>query len=256
MENNTRKWILIPEYKPLWAMRECFGPTHGPLDKPCPTALDIIGKLLRQTGPDKLTVMEVLDPKTGPCTPVQLTLDNYTLPYHEILKGATIEKTTTTKIADPPSDPVPPVIDASNKKVAGSIADMLNGKKADPEPEKAPEADGEPAEEEDADKGEEPVAESLPEVHGDTGAITPEQAAEALGVDAVPGEPAPEKGLDETHTAEEIQEGLEAGGEGEQDDPEEESKDDSAEADPYKGMTKAQRRAARKAAEAAAKQNN
>ena len=42
----AHKYILIPDYKPLFAMRECFGPTNGPLEKPNYTPVEIIHKLL------------------------------------------------------------------------------------------------------------------------------------------------------------------------------------------------------------------
>lgn len=83
----VRKLILIPDYKPLYAMEKCFGPLHGPLNKPCPTPVDIIGKLLQQQGQDTLNIFEVVpDPKDPRkmLTPVKLTRDNYTLPYEEI----------------------------------------------------------------------------------------------------------------------------------------------------------------------------
>ena len=84
------KYIIIPEYKPLYAMRYCFGPTHGPLEKPCPTPIDVIGKLLLQTGNEKLSIYEVkVDPKTHKTVgePVQLTLTNYKRPYDDIVSG-------------------------------------------------------------------------------------------------------------------------------------------------------------------------
>lgn len=84
---NARKYILIPEFKPLFAMAKCFGPTRGPLEKPCPTPITVIGDLLRQDGRDKITVHEVIKEGKGWSTPVELTLDNYTLPYEEIAAG-------------------------------------------------------------------------------------------------------------------------------------------------------------------------
>lgn len=85
--STVRKLILIPDYKPLYAMEKCFGPLHGPLSKPCPTPVDIIGKLLQQKGQDSLSIFEVIpDPKNPKMMlePVQLTLENYKLPYEEI----------------------------------------------------------------------------------------------------------------------------------------------------------------------------
>ena len=89
MVKGPRKYIVIPEYRPLYAMQECYGPTHGPLKQPCLTPLAVIRKLLLQTGNESLTVMEVIkDEKTGKYSePVRLTLDNYMLPYDEIKNG-------------------------------------------------------------------------------------------------------------------------------------------------------------------------
>lgn len=89
MVKGPRKYIVIPEYRPLYAMQECYGPTHGPLKQPCLTPLAVIRKLLMQTGNESLTVMEVTkDEKTGKYSePVRLTLDNYMLPYDEIKNG-------------------------------------------------------------------------------------------------------------------------------------------------------------------------
>lgn len=89
MVKGPRKYIVIPEYRPLYAMQECYGPTHGPLKQPCLTPLAVIRKLLLQTGNESLTIMEVVkDEKTGKYSePVRLTLDNYMLPYDEIKNG-------------------------------------------------------------------------------------------------------------------------------------------------------------------------
>ena len=89
MVKGPRKYIVIPEYRHLYAMQECYGPTHGPLKQPCLTPLAVIRKLLMQTGNESLTVMEVIkDEKTGKYSePVRLTLDNYMLPYDEIKNG-------------------------------------------------------------------------------------------------------------------------------------------------------------------------
>lgn len=92
MVKGPRKYIVIPEYRPLYAMQECYGPTHGPLKQPCLTPLAVIRKLLLQTGNESLTIMEVTkDEKTGKYSePVRLTLDNYMLPYDEIKNGKKI----------------------------------------------------------------------------------------------------------------------------------------------------------------------
>lgn len=81
-----RKYILIPEYRPLFAMARCYGKTHGPLDRPTPVPIDIIGGLLSQRGQDKLTVYETkILPDGSSASPVLLTLENYKLPYEEIV---------------------------------------------------------------------------------------------------------------------------------------------------------------------------
>lgn len=87
-----RKYILIPEYRPLFAMARCYGKTHGPLDRPTPVPIDIIGGLLSQRGQDKLTVYETkILPDGSSASPVQLTLENYKLPYEEIV-GKPVEE--------------------------------------------------------------------------------------------------------------------------------------------------------------------
>lgn len=87
------KYILIPEYRPLYAMRYCYGPEHGPLTKPCPTPLDVIGKLLLQSGSEQVSIYEVkYDPvtRTTGGEPVRLTLENYRLPYDQIAGNVNI----------------------------------------------------------------------------------------------------------------------------------------------------------------------
>ena len=92
-----KKYIIIPEAYPLFAMAKVFGPKNGPLSKPTPTPIPIIGELLQQTGKYKVSIYEVvpteIDKKTGQITrfsdPVQLGLGNYTLPYEEIKNGKT-----------------------------------------------------------------------------------------------------------------------------------------------------------------------
>jgi hypothetical protein len=90
-----KKYVLIPETKPLFAMARVFGPKMGPLSKPTPVLIDVIGDLLRQTGKNALTIYEVIpvvtDKKTGQIKqfsdPVKLTLGNYQLKYEQIVNG-------------------------------------------------------------------------------------------------------------------------------------------------------------------------
>lgn len=88
------KYILIPEYRPLYAMRHCFGPTHGPLTKPCPTPVDVIGQLLQQTGKEAVSIYEVKYDTVRQTTtgdPIQLTLENYKMPYDQIVNAKSVE---------------------------------------------------------------------------------------------------------------------------------------------------------------------
>ena len=109
----AQKYILIPEYRPLYAMQRCFGPTHGPLTKPCPTPIDVIGKLLLQSGDEKLTIYETkFDKNHNTLPPVLLTLSNYKMSYEEIAglegKDPPLEKT----VKVPDKEPaVPEMVD-------------------------------------------------------------------------------------------------------------------------------------------------
>ena len=82
-----RKYILIPEYRPLYAMRHCWGPSYGPLWKPTLTPVDVIGELLLQSGNEKLSIFEVVKLANSNrfSEPIQLFLENYRLPYEEIV---------------------------------------------------------------------------------------------------------------------------------------------------------------------------
>ena len=135
MSNSARKYILIPEYRPLYAMRECYGPTHGPLTAPCPTPVTTIRKLLMQRGDEALTILEVLKNQDGSTTPpVQLTLENYTLPYDEIRNGKSMPDST---IATPPTvdEGVSPVIVVSGDKADNTVSINVDDTSADTVPE-------------------------------------------------------------------------------------------------------------------------
>lgn len=256
MENNTRKYILIPEYRPLWAMRRCFGPTHGPLSEPCPTALDIIGDLLRQTGKEALTIFEVPNPKDRKGDPVRLTLDNYTLPYDEIVKGV---KATGMKInqAKTPHEPKRPEAVESDKNTAKAIADMLNGNSTSNPAEAVAEVPAsKPAEEPPAEEVQAPAADA-PSAGDPAKDHEPETAAVAVEEPAQEEAPAEanETAVDgETPTAAEgEQPAADEAEDGEGDEPDGEEQPASGET---RHMTKAERRAARKAAAKAAEQQN
>lgn len=91
-----KKYILIPEAYPLHAFGRVYGPSRGPLSVPTPAPIKVIGELLHQTGKEKVTISEVVPMtrnKQGQVLtfsePVRLTLENYTLPYEDILAGKT-----------------------------------------------------------------------------------------------------------------------------------------------------------------------
>lgn len=88
------KYIIVPNYCPLYAMAKCFGPTHGPLTKPCPTPVDIIRELLLQTGTEKVHIYEVgydIQKKTTYGEPVQLNMNNYKIPYEQLIRKSDSE---------------------------------------------------------------------------------------------------------------------------------------------------------------------
>lgn len=153
MARPIRKYIMIPEYRPLFAMQECFGPQHGPLKEPCPTPIPVIGKLLRQDGENKLTIYEVLRNADRTFTaPVLLTLDNYTLPYEEILGGKKADPGPALEPAKVEANAVAPVIGNFNPPAPAPEPELP--KEPEPEepiPEDAPAAANEPAAEEHAE---------------------------------------------------------------------------------------------------------
>ena len=103
-----RKYILIPEYRPLYAMRRCWGQTHGPLTKPCPVPVDVIGELLSQTGSEAVTIYEVkLNPDGSTTAPIQLTPENYMKPYDDI---AGIKAPVDPIVENPEPVPVEPTV--------------------------------------------------------------------------------------------------------------------------------------------------
>ena len=100
-----QKYIIIPEYRPLFALARNYGASHGPLTKPAHVTLDIISGLLDQTGDNALTVYEVQPKDDGSMSaPVRLTKENYMLPYEEIA-GITHD-TPTIRVEEVKIDPV------------------------------------------------------------------------------------------------------------------------------------------------------
>lgn len=85
------KYIIVPNYCPLYAMSKCYGPTHGPLTKPCPTPVDIIRELLLQTGVEQVHIYEVgydAAKRTTYGEPVRLTMSNYQTPYDQLVRNS------------------------------------------------------------------------------------------------------------------------------------------------------------------------
>lgn len=90
------KYIIVPNYCPLYAMSKCFGPTHGPLTKPCPTPIDIIRELLLQTGVEQVHIYEVgydVQKRTTYGEPVRLTMSNYRTPYDQLVRNSASQYT-------------------------------------------------------------------------------------------------------------------------------------------------------------------
>lgn len=115
VNRSMTKYILVPEYRPLFAMAKIFGPTHGPLQKPTAAPVEIIGQLLLQDGQEKVTVFEVGYDPTQRKTfgkPVQLTRANYMIPYEELIKDSMPntkeDKVTTDNKAPDAVNPVTP----------------------------------------------------------------------------------------------------------------------------------------------------
>ena len=126
MIHTTRKYIIIPNYAPLYAMRKCFGPTQAPLTKPTLTPIDIIGELLKQSGREKLTIYEVVRKGSGFSEPVLLTPLNYKMPYQDIVSGQ--DKPTTPVVVNTPT---PVTIGESVVHVTTESTDLTNAEPDD-----------------------------------------------------------------------------------------------------------------------------
>lgn len=109
------KYIIVPNYCPLYAMSKCFGPTHGPLTKPCPTPVDIIRELLLQTGVEQVHIYEVgydVQKRATYGEPVRLTMSNYQTPYDQLVRNSASQyaagEVVTAEMAE--SKPVTPTV--------------------------------------------------------------------------------------------------------------------------------------------------
>ena len=219
MGNQTvRKYIIIPEFAPLYAMAKCYGPTHAPLKAPTLTPVDVIGELLKQTGRQKVTIYEVVKEGKKFSRPVQLTSLNYRMPYEDIVKGINLTPIKETVI---PAEPVTKTISAPVTEDAPADEMPSSVKEATvsfDEEEVSEEVEASGAQEE--EKIEEAPVETP--VEEDPLDDLVEKVRETFGDDAVIEESEPV-------AAEE---------------PEVAAKEE----DPYAGMTKAQRKAARRKA--------
>lgn len=103
----NKKYILIPEQHALHALGRIYGPKTGPLDKPTPVPIPVIGELLEQKGKEAVTILEVVPEKVDKMghvltwsTAIKLTKSNYMKSYNDIL-GIPEQKTASTKVETP-----------------------------------------------------------------------------------------------------------------------------------------------------------
>lgn len=252
-------------------MHRCFGPTHGPLSRPCLTPVDVIGELLKQSGSEKLTIYEVLMRENRTSTePVQLTLTNYKLPYDEI--KADPQKPGQSAVNRPARSVAPTfVIPPASKSKAPMVPELEQVLKAEAEAEAgAAKAAAEesaaveevtdaptgtcivmPEEPKDTVKGEEVHDE--PATDDDTGeAAVEDSTADVLpddaGDEAVPGEAVDR----DSGTGKANQLGEGDGTDADSADEPKVPDEPVIQSGPYAGMTKSQKRAAKAAKQAAA----
>lgn len=228
----ARKYILIPEYAPLYAMAKCYGPTHGPLSKPTLTPVDIIGHLLNQTGRERVSIYEVIKEQNGFSKPVRLTKTNYKLSYQviagihekepesgETKVSETIlpEKTSTSPVEDP-TPFTPEETNETNDLKTESDVTLDDASKVEDE-----------AVSDDHVESEENSTDTTDDI-----AEIPTEAVHENSVDMVPDSQTSEDANEESSTEEETNEST----------------------NPYAGMTKAERKRARREARAKLGENN
>ena len=211
---DARKYIIVPEYKPLYAMAECWGPTHGPLMEPCIVPIDIIGKLLLQSGKEAVNIYEVKKGTSLP--PVKLTLDNYRKPYEEIA-GITESAPNVVMITPEPEEAVHPVEIKSEPKEEKEVELLTSVTPENPD-----------------------VAET---------AISADMLGEGIDETNIPAELA-ESVVTEDTTAEIAMTEETVSGDATVDLVVEEATTEADTTDPYAGMTKAERKRARREARA------
>lgn len=87
-----KKYVIIPEFKPLYALARRFGPQTGPIRKPIPVDVDVIKDLLNQKPPVKVLEAHMTNVKLGLYSEtVELTMTNYNTENFKIDKRASVE---------------------------------------------------------------------------------------------------------------------------------------------------------------------
>lgn len=73
-----KKYVIIPDFIPLYAMRKVFGPQTGPIRKPIKVDTEIIRELLKQKPPVRVFEVKLTNVKLGTYDDkIELTLQNY-----------------------------------------------------------------------------------------------------------------------------------------------------------------------------------
>ena len=73
-----KKYVIIPDFVPLYAMRKVFGPQTGPIRKPIKVDIEIIRELLKQKPSVRVFEVKLTNVKLGTYDDkIELTLQNY-----------------------------------------------------------------------------------------------------------------------------------------------------------------------------------
>lgn len=73
-----KKYVIIPDFVPLYAMRKVFGPQTGPIRKPIKVDTEIIRELLKQKPLVRVFEVKLTNVKLGTYDDkIELTLQNY-----------------------------------------------------------------------------------------------------------------------------------------------------------------------------------
>lgn len=89
-----KKYIIIPGFGPLYALRKIFGPQNGPVRKPIRVETETIKELLIQKPPVKVLEVRLTDAKRGIYDEtVELNLKNYDAVNFSRIDKSQVEKT-------------------------------------------------------------------------------------------------------------------------------------------------------------------